>query len=484
MEFVDYSQAFPGCGNANKRIKSSTACGDPEPDFTGAGPDMMETIMIKDAQGQSVSGAMADSVVLYDQAVRAYNRGYGDAPGLFEAAREASPDFTMAHLGKAWLFALANDPSMLGQARALVEGAAGLTMNEREQAHCAALRQVMAGARCAAASVLDRHLMRYPFDLVAHQAVTLLDGYLGRFRWVRDRTARALPLWSKDMPGYGIILAFHGFGLEEAGDYARAEDESRAAAELEPHSFWPHHTVAHVMEMTGRPEDGLGWMIAREKFWSAPENVTQVHIWWHKSLFHLELGQYDAALALYDGPLLNTLRPLALNLCNASALLWRLDTLGCDVAGRWRDLLAHWEGHADGRCLPFVDLHAAMAELRSGQEALAERRLGWMRDTAASETEAASCYREVGIPLVEGLMAFHRGAYEQAVALLLPARLDLWRIGGSHAQRDIVDWTLTEAAVRGGLRAVALAMAYERLGSRPRSAVNQNFLRRAEEIAA
>jgi hypothetical protein len=125
-----------------------------------------------------------------------------------------------------------------------------------------------------------------------------------------------------------------------------------------------------------------------------------------------------------------------------------------------------------------------MAELRSGQETLAERRLGWMRETASSGAESASCYRDVGIPLVEGLIAFHRGAYDQAVALLQPVRFDLWRIGGSHAQRDIVDWTLTEAAVRGGLRDVALSLAHERLGTRPRSAVNRNFLRRAEQIAA
>jgi tetratricopeptide (TPR) repeat protein len=440
--------------------------------------------MIKDAQGQPVSGATAEAVALYDQAVRAFNLGYGDPPRLLDLAREASPDFAMAHLAKAWLFVLANDPTMLDHARILLPTVGSLTLNEREQAHCSALEQAVMGARSAAASVLDRHLMRYPFDLVAHQAVTLLDGYLGRFRWVRDRTARALPFWSKDMPGYATILAFHGFGLEEAGDYARAEDESRAAAELEPHSFWPHHTVSHVMEMTGRPEDGLGWMVAREPFWSAPENITQVHIWWHKSLFHLELGQYDAALAVYDGPLLHTLRPLALNLCNASALLWRLDTLGCDVSERWRDLLTQWEGHADGKCLMFIDMHAAMAELRSGQETLAERRLGWMRETASSGAEGASCYREVGIPLVEGLMAFHRGAYARAVGLLQPARFDLWRIGGSHAQRDIVDWTLTEAAVRSGLREIALSLAHERLGTRPRSAVNRNFLRRAEQIAA
>jgi hypothetical protein len=426
--------------------------------------------MIKDAQGQTVSGATPEAVTLYDQAVRAFNLGYGDAPGLFDATREAAPDFVMAHLAKAWLFALSNDPLVLRHVRPLVQAAEGLPMNERERGHLAALEQVTARARGVAVSVLDGHLMRHPFE-----AATLLDGYLGRFRWVRDRSARALPFWSSDMPGYGTMLAFHGFGLEEAGDYARAEDESRAAAELEPHSFWPHHTVTHVMEMTGRPEDGIGWMVAREPFWSAPENVTQVHIWWHKALFHLELGQYEAALALYDGPLMGTMRPLALNLCNASALLWRLDMLDCDVSGRWRDLAAQWEGHADGKTLVFNDLHAAMAELGSGQEALVERRLAWMRETASGNAESASCYCEVGIPLVEGLMAFHRGAYGQAVDVLQPARCDLWRIGGSMAQRDVVDWTLTEAAVRAGLRDVALSLANERLALRPRSAVNRSF---------
>jgi tetratricopeptide (TPR) repeat protein len=444
----------------------------------------MEQPMITDAQGHSVSGATAESVTIYDQAVRAYNLGYGDAIGLLDAVREASPDFAMAHLTKAWLFTLANDPDLTEKAQTLVRDAAKLTMNDRERGHLAGLRQAVEGSRIAAVALLDRQLMHYPFDLVAHQAAMLMDGYLGRFRWVRDRSARALPRWSKEMPGFGTMLAFHGFGCEEAGEYGRAEDESRAAAELEPHSFWPHHTVSHVMEMMGRPEDGLGWMAAREPYWASPDNVTRVHIWWHKSLFHLELGQYDAALASYDGPILETLRPLGLNLCNASALLWRLDTSGLDVADRWRDLASRWEGHADGKCLVFTDLHAAMAELRSGQEALVERRLRWMRETAASNVEAASLYRDVGIPLIEGLMAFHRGEYERAVAILQPVRFDLWRIGGSHAQRDIIDWTLTEAALRGGMRDVALSMAHERLGSRPRSAVNRDFLRRAERIAA
>jgi hypothetical protein len=140
------------------------------------------------------------------------------------------------------------------------------------------------------------------------------------------------------------LLAFHAFGLEEAGDYARAEDESREAAEREPLSFWSHHTVAHVMEMAGRPEDGLGWMVAREPLWSTPGHLNQVHIWWHKALFHLELGQYDAALALYDGPIRASQRPVALSLTNATALLWRLDALGVEIGGRWLEEAALWEG--------------------------------------------------------------------------------------------------------------------------------------------
>jgi len=439
--------------------------------------------MTQDAQGHHLSGATEAAVTAYDQAVRAFNLVHGDAPGLFDTARQAAPDFAMAHLGKAWVYALANDPGLLTQVEVLVETARPLTLNEREQSHLAALSHLVHGARAAAVAVLDRHLMRYPFDLVAHQGAAVTDGFLGRFPWVRDRSARALPFWSKDQPGYGTLLAMHGFGLEEAGDYRRAEDESREAAELEPLSFWPHHTVAHVMEMTGRPEDGLGWMAAREALWSTPSHMNQVHIWWHKALFHLELGQYDAALALYDGPMRATQRPVALSLTNATALLWRLDTLGCDIGDRWREQADLWQEHADGKCLVFTDIHAAMAELRSGEASAVERRLKAMRETAASGVEAAGLYRTVGIPIVEGLAAFHRGAYAEAVDLLLPVRFDLWQIGGSHAQRDVVDWTLTEAAMRAGQRDVALSLAHERLGTRSRSAPNRRFLRHAEAIA-
>jgi hypothetical protein len=386
----------------------------------------------------------------------------------------------MAHLGKAWLFALATDPGATAAVRPILRTARSLPMNQREAAHLAAIELARTGRHAAAVGVLDRVLFEHPRDILAQEAVFLLDLFLGRSRPLRDRPARALPLWRADSPGYAVLLGFHAFGLEETGDYTRAEDLARWVAEQEPLSFWAHHTVAHVMEMQGRPADGLDWMNVREALWSSDAHVTQTHIWWHKALFHLELGQHESALALYDGPLTATQRPLGVSLTNASALLWRLTLLGCDLGPRWEVLADLWEGRADGRCCVFTDLHAAMAELGAGRNTAVEQRLGWMRATAAGSDETAALYREVGLPLVEGFVAFHRGDYAGATERLLSVRFDTWRIGGSHAQRDIVDWTLAAAAILGRQRDMAIALAHERLALRPNSAVNRDLRLRAE----
>jgi hypothetical protein len=293
-----------------------------------------------------------------------------------------------------------------------------------------------------------------------------------------------LPFWSPETPGFAAFRAFRSFGLEEAGSYGQAEDEARAAIALEPHLYLAHHTVVHCMEMTGRPEAGVAWTTERQAFWASAESGAQSHLWWHTTLFHVELGQFGDALELYDGPLMRTVRPIGFSLCDPAALLWRIDTLGCDVDRRWHDLLPRWEGHADGRGTVFTDMHAAMTELRSGNEALAEARLATMRQTAAGTDEAAAIYREVGVPLVEALIAFHSEAYDACVARLFPLRAEIWRIGGSHAQRDIVDWTLTVAAQRAGRRLLALGLTYERLAGRPHSLINRRFQREAEKIAA
>src|SRR5437879_12142985 len=92
--------------------------------------------MSQDAQGHPLSGATEAAVADYDQAVRAFNLVHGDSVGLFERARAAAPEFAMAHLGKARVFAVANDPGLLTQVGTLAETSGG-----DEEGHVGCLRR-------------------------------------------------------------------------------------------------------------------------------------------------------------------------------------------------------------------------------------------------------------------------------------------------------------------------------------------------------
>ncbi|BBI59932.1 hypothetical protein HSBAA_12380 [Vreelandella sulfidaeris] len=273
-------------------------------------------------------------------------------------------------------------------------------------------------------------------------------------------------------------MGMYAFGLEETGDYARAEQVGRQALDTQPLDCWAHHAVAHVMEMQGRAQDGISWMSTREPYWSGDDNLFKVHNWWHLALCHLDLGHSKEVLALYDGPIRQARSNVVLDMIDASALLWRLTLTGQDVGERWQELAVAWDQHANGTLYPFNDWHAVMAYLGAGRDDRVESLLATLRNTDRS-SEAANWARHIGLPLAEGFVAFWRGNYATATERLYPLRFIANAFGGSHAQRDIIDWTLTEAALRGGNHELAEGMANERLALKPHSPINQGFLRRA-----
>jgi tetratricopeptide (TPR) repeat protein len=439
--------------------------------------------MITDLNGHALSSATADAARHYEAAVEAFNIYRGDPMAAIAEAIRIAPGFAMAHIFKAYLLGLAVEPAATAEARSVLATIEGLTLNDRETAHVAALQHLVDGAWTTAALLLDRHSMRYPRDLVALQAGHLMDFYRANARNLRDRIARALPRWSPGMAGYPIVLGMYAFGLEETGEYARAEAMGRRAVELQPLDCWAHHAVAHVMEMQGRTEDGIAWMKTREPHWSGDANFFKGHNWWHLALYHLDIGQADRSLALYDAEIRKTPSAVVLDLVDASALLWRLHLTGHDVGHRWDELAKTWDQHADGRSYPFNDWHAVMAYLGAGRHADVRRIIDALRDVNPHFNEVAQWSNGFGLPLVEGFAAFWRGDYQTAVDRLHGARFIANTFGGSHAQRDIIDWTLTEAATRGGMRDVAHALAAERIAVKPHSPINRSFIRRAEAIA-
>ncbi|MDO9500758.1 tetratricopeptide repeat protein [Falsiroseomonas sp.] len=423
-----------------------------------------------------LSGATPEAIRLFDAATEAFALYRGDPVGLLDQAIAIAPRFAMARLFKGWLFALTTEPEAAEAARGILADAIALPLGTREAGHAEALSHVLAGNWSAGGLALERHSMLFPLDLPALQAGHLIDFYRANARALRDRIARALPHW-QGVPGRSLLLGMHAFGLEETGDHTHAEAVGREAVETDPRDCWAHHAVAHVMEMQGRPADGLAWMAAREPHWADEDNFFRVHNWWHRALCHIELGDTAAAIALYDGPVRGARSPIAVDLVDASALLWRLDLSGVDVGDRWDELSAAWDAQADGRVYAFNDWHAAMAHLGAGRLDEMARLLAAARKAEGSE--AARWMRETGVPLMEGFAAFRRGDHATAVERLLGARHISNVFGGSHAQRDVIDWTLTEAAIRGGLSEVAEGLAQERIALRPHSPVNRRFLERA-----
>lgn len=436
----------------------------------------------RDVLGLSLSGADAEAARLFDAGVADLQRFVGDPVGKAEVAIAARPDFAMAHALKGWLFGLSTEASATETAREAAEAALRWARTERERAHAAALGALVEGRWHEAGRTLAAWTAAEPRDALALQAGHQIDFFTGNAPVLRDRVAAALPAWDRAMPGYHAVLGMHAFGLEENGDYAEAERAGREAVRLEPRDGWAQHAVAHVMEMQGRLDEGISWMRGNERGWTE-ESFLQVHNWWHLALFHYERGETDEVLALYDAPIHGSRSTFVLNLVDASALLWRLHLGGVDVGDRWQTLADDWEPKARAGNYAFNDAHAMMAFVGAGREGAAEALLDAQRRAMAGAGDNALFTAAVGHPLSLAIRAFGRGDYSGTVRLILPIREKAHLFGGSHAQRDVVELTLLEAALRGGERELARRLAATRREAKPQSPLAALFASRADRPA-
>jgi hypothetical protein len=416
---------------------------------------------MKDRAGYEITGADATSLAAFEQAAHELRCFIGDPLATVARAIEHSPTMVMGHVLKAYLNLLGTEPTGLPEATAALRSARVLPANARERMHRAAAGHLVQGRWRAAGRVLEDLSIEYPHDALALQAGHQIDFFTGDSRMLRDRIARVVRAWSPDVSGYHAVLGMYAFGLEETGDYARAEAYGRMSVELEPRDGWGWHAVAHVMEMQERRRDGIAWMRANPEAWSR-ESFFAVHNWWHLALFHLGLDEVDEALRLFDGPIYGRHSGVMLEMIDASALLWRLHLHGVEVGHRWGALADRWAPVAGAGNYAFNDMHAIMAFLATGRDAEARAVLAAQEAALARDDDNATFTREVGRNATHAIRAFWEGDYASAVDLLRPIRSHAHRFGGSHAQRDLLDLTLIEAARRAGQTTLAHALEAER----------------------
>lgn len=425
----------------------------------------------EDGGGYPLSGANADSVDGFERASHQLRCLIEDPVATIDATLEAAPAMAMAHVLRAWLFLLGTEPDGIAEARASTTAAGPLATTDRERRHVSALSELAEGRWHRASRELEDLSIHYPRDALALQAGHQVDFFTGNARLLRDRLARALPAWDADRPGYHALLGMHAFGLEETGHYDAAERSGREAVEREPRDSWAWHAVAHVHEMRNAPEDGIRWLGDNEATW-ATDSFLAVHNHWHLALYHLERDDHAAVLERYDRAIGGPGSSVVLDLIDASALLWRLQLRGVDVGERWQALADRWAPLAGAGLYAFNDLHAVLAFTGAGRHDDLERLLASQRRVMAELTAPAPDNRsfttEVGHPAALAIIAFGVGDYREAVRLLRPLRPIAHRFGGSHAQRDLLDLTLLEAARRGGEGPLVTALAHERRALRPK----------------
>jgi hypothetical protein len=388
-------------------------------------------------------------MMLYQRALASLRTQRGDARALAAEAVAAAPQSAAARLLEATLLACSRDAREYEAAGWAYARLRGLPMDEHERAQTAALAAAVDGDLERASRIYDQILDAEPSDGLALWAAQLMAYYLGDPHSMRERASRVAARLSPDAPGYHGVLSMHAYALQECGDYGAAEQVALRALELEPLDLRAEHTLLHVYEMLGQPAEGLRWARRHAMRWNGQqgdEAAAGHHLWWHVALFFVALHQPQRAVAVHDRRLQ---QDSVAGLIDASALLWRLHLERFELGSRFKTLAARWAAYAEDAHCAFNDLHAMMAFAGAERWDLAQRLLAAQERRLARPAGAnRDMTRLVGYPACRALLAFARGDYGAAEALLRSLPPVAHRIGGSHAQRDVLHLTRAAAAAR------------------------------------
>ncbi|HLB03966.1 MAG TPA: tetratricopeptide repeat protein [Gaiellaceae bacterium] len=432
-----------------------------------------------DQHGLELTGS-AEAVEHYDRAIHEllhFREGVIDEA---RSAYQADPTFPMGNALRAYLRLLSSEPDDAAAAREPFErfraSVPADRLLPRERGHVDAVAAWLDGDMRGAGQILAEVTRTHPRDALALAVAHQIDFFTGDALMLRDRIGSALPAWSEqDDPHYGPMLGMYAFGLEEQGEYDRSEDTGLHAVDLDGKDVWGIHAVVHTYEMQARFAEGIRYYDARRDDWSKG-NFFTVHNWWHYCLYRLEAGDVGRALEIYDAAIHNAdSAGAALEMLDAGALLWRLYLDGIDQTERWSALADAWAARNDPPFYSFNDAHAVMSYVGAGRFATAEELIAdrerYVAEPHPGVTNHAMTAR-VGLPVCKAIVAFGKSRYGQAVDLLYPIRTYVNEFGGSHAQRDAVQRTLLEAAIRAKRYELAGSLLDERIHVKPCSPYN------------
>lgn len=399
--------------------------------------------MLTDHYGNPLHTQSEAARAAYVEALTAYLEAQPGVEAAVGRALAADEGFALAHVLGA---RNAQSYARMGEAKEWIARAveAGRGLTGQAAAHLAIFDHLINGRVREGYAAVRAHLADFPRDALVAQTslgVFSLIGFSGR----PGREAEHLALAEALAPAYGKdgwFLAQLAFAQMEAGQLDPAETSIEAALRLSPHSGHGAHIRAHLFYERGETGAGLdylsGWMEGYDR-----AGLMHCHNAWHCALWALATGDAARMWAIADAdlapeasqsPPLNVLTDLA-------SLYWRAGLAGLEVAPeRWAQLSDYAIRVFPAPALGFADIHAAMAHAMAGRDDPLARIVEGAKGPAA----------DLVAPCAGAFRAMAMQDWAQAEAKLVPLMAWHERLGGSRAQRDLLEQSLMHVLIRQG----------------------------------
>ncbi len=414
--------------------------------------------MLNDAYGLPMSRATAAGVDAFNQAIAGYLGYRLDLPKRVDTMIALAPDMPMAHVLRGTLTMLAFKLSMVPVAKAAhtAAEAAATHATTRERAHIAALGAWLSGDVERTLSIWEQILIDHPRDVMAFRLHHFTAFWLGAAERMARSVDHVLPAFGDAEPVKASLLACKAFAYEELCRYDEAEPAGREAIRRNPGDLWAAHAVAHILEMQGRHDEGIALLNDLEPHWAGGNGLMH-HLWWHRGLYHFERGEFGEVLSLYDRNFRNLASPITsaqpdtyIDVQNAASMLFRLERQGVAVGDRWTELADKAEARI-GDCLSAFTLpHWMMALAATQRFDAAERMMEGMQRFALGSGTIQPIVRDHAIPVCAAIIARAKGEPAAALTAMRPALDGMVRLGGSHAQQDVLQQLYLDCALAAG----------------------------------
>ncbi|TWA95973.1 tetratricopeptide repeat protein [Bradyrhizobium stylosanthis] len=422
----------------------------------------------EDRYGLPLSTASDEAASAYREGVDLMLAGWTGTAETLERAIAADPDFALAQIARARVHAFYQQGDLARQKAARAREIVATRGTERERSHVETLALAIEGRLPDAIAAMSRHVEAWPRDAVV---LSLPLGAFGLFAFsgMPDHDRARHELCERVARHYGEdwwFLTMSGWAMTENGDVARGRAVTERGFNLRRANAHAAHAVLHAMFEDGSIEEADrlvdDWIPTYGR-----AGILHGHILWHQALGALEHGDAAKALRIYA----DVLQPSAtqappLNVVTDSAsLLWRLSAYGHSVPqALWLEADGAAQKLFPKSSLPFADVHMALfAAATQNREALAAR-------LAVIEQRLAEGKLPAGpvVPAIcRALAAFADEDHAACVQALAPVLGEVVRIGGSHAQRELIEDTFIVALMRSGDLSRARTLLDARLHRRP-----------------